>query len=169
MTDGVDVLGELVVPDGFDPEAVEAAVAQVRAVCGWHIAPQISERIWVDGPGGQLLSLPTLHLTGVDMIEQADPGWAAVTDFDWSQSGMLWRDAGWTGRYRGIRATISHGHASWPAELRAVILRIAKPGLTPEPIASATSDGTQINYRADSPPGVVDSYAAQILSRYTLT
>lgn len=166
---------ELPIPDGYDPEAVAAAVGMVRAWCEWHIAPVVSQNMWLDGPGGRLLLLPTMHLLQRPVVQQSmrssnhvdrlEP----VEDFDWSTKGLLWRDRGWTGRLGGIRATITHGYDAWPAEVRAVILRIARAGLAPRTnIASASSDGTQITYRSDVPAGVIDQYAGMILDKYSL-
>ena len=45
--------------EGVDP----AAQAAVRAYCGWHIAPSLSETLVLDGTGARAFILPTLHLT----------------------------------------------------------------------------------------------------------
>jgi hypothetical protein len=64
-------------PAGVDEDAWAATVAEVRAFCGWHIAPEVTETLTLDGPGGYVLVLPTLHL--VDLVSVTNDG-TAVTD-----------------------------------------------------------------------------------------
>jgi hypothetical protein len=43
----------------------DAALAAARRYCGWVVTPPETVTVIVDGPGGQVLSLPTLHLSEV--------------------------------------------------------------------------------------------------------
>ena len=63
-------------PAGVDAGAWAATVAEVRAYCGWHIAPVVTETLTLDGPGGHLLVLPTLRL--VDLLSVTNEGHAVV-------------------------------------------------------------------------------------------
>jgi len=39
-------------PDGVGDAAWAATVERIRAYCAWHVAPELSETVTVDGPGG---------------------------------------------------------------------------------------------------------------------
>ena len=108
-------------PAGVDPSAWAAACGAVRGYCGWHIAPSVSETVTVDGPGGSLLLLPTLHLT--DLTDVTNDG-TAVTDPEWSEAGMV--RGSWTSKFRGVKATLTHGYETCPAEVLAVVTDMAK-------------------------------------------
>ena len=93
----------------------QSAVGAVRAYCGWHVAPSVTEEVTVDGSGGSVQFLPTLYLTGVQGVT-ADG--RVVSDPEWSQHGML-RGVR-SCRFRGVVATITHGYDSFPVEVEAV-------------------------------------------------
>ena len=104
-------------PEGveFSDSDWQAAVGAVRAYCGWHVAPSVTEEVTVDGSGGSVQFLPTLYLTGVQDVT-ADG--RVVSDPEWSQHGML-RGVR-SCRFRGVVATITHGYDSFPVEVEAV-------------------------------------------------
>jgi hypothetical protein len=116
-------------PAGVDELTWAATVAEVRAYCGWHIAPEVTETITVDGPGGPVLTLPTLRL--VDLVSITNDG-NLITDPDWSSSGMVhvygpvtYHYGAWSRRLRGVVAEITHGYEEWPLELFAVMTEMA--------------------------------------------
>lgn len=104
---------------------VASAEAAVRAYCGWHVAPSRSESFTVDGTGSHVLALPTMHLTAVESITENDAD-VATTTVQWSAAGYLWRAQPWTTRLRGVAVTATHGYATVPAEVRAVVLDVAE-------------------------------------------
>lgn len=108
-------------PAGVDPADWLAACDEVRALCGWHVAPVVTEILTLDGPGSSRLILPTLRL--VDLLSVTNDG-VAVTDPQWSSSGVV--DGCWTCKRRGVVATIEHGFERAPAGL----LEVAKQFLT---------------------------------------
>lgn len=103
-----------------------AALAAVRRYCGWHVAPEQSETVVVDGPGSPLLMLPTLHI--VDLTTVTEDGVLIDTDYlTWSQDGRVrkrqiawWETTGqlhgyfWTSAYQGVVVTMTHGYAEAP-------------------------------------------------------
>lgn len=115
-----------------DPDLlVAAAEGAVRSYCGWHIAPErAGDEVVVDGSGASMQPLPTLHLTGVTSVTEADVDGIAQTvdlvDVQWSQAGYLWRPIAWTSRLRGVTATITHGYTDVPPEVQAVVLDIVE-------------------------------------------
>lgn len=98
---------------------IAEASAAIRAYCGWHLVPSVAEDITVDGSGSTILLLPTTHLTAVTaLVEDSEP--VDLASVEWSESGYLRRSTAWTSRLRGVIASIEHGYARPPDELRAV-------------------------------------------------
>ena len=114
-------------PAGADADAWEQACAAVRAYCGWHIAPSVTETVTVDGSGGPLQTLPTLRLTALSSITNDG---TAVTDPQWSEAGMVRADCvtWWTWKFRGVTADITHGHDVCPPEIVGVLAEAASRG-----------------------------------------
>jgi len=98
-----------------DPEMqglLDAASSMIRRYCGWHIAPELTEDIVVDGSGGRSLSLPTLRL--VDVISVTETRHNTITmwppdEIEWSRAGVLRHVGIWTDRLRGVTASATHG------------------------------------------------------------
>ena len=114
---------------GVDIEAGLAASAQVRAACGWHIAPQIVQEVeftWSDS--GRYL-LPSLYVAAVNSVKING---TAVT-FDWSRSGAIHVLAGvrnmpsvngprlWGYGLRSVLVNFTHGFESCPADVRQAV------------------------------------------------
>ena len=119
-----DIASAGVVPadlPGLDA-AIDAAVDAIRTYCGWHVWPERDETITLDGEGGSVLTLPTMHLA--DLAEIREHG--AVVDasaYEWSRTGDVKRVAGrWTRRWRGLEVDLVHGYASVPAALRMLVV-----------------------------------------------
>lgn len=102
-------------------EQLDAALAAVRRYCGWHIFPEVTETMVLDGPGGDLLQLPTLRLADVHSVrETVGDQWSecAVT---WSAAGMLRKRSGrFTGEFRGVEVSLTHGFAEAPDVVKIV-------------------------------------------------
>lgn len=107
-------------PVGIDLEAWKAAQEAVRGYCGWHIAPSVTQKVTLDGPGGRLLLLPSLHVT--EVVTVVNDG-AVVTDPEWSASGMI--RGCWSSRFRGIEVTFTHGFNPVPQDLLEVVTQMA--------------------------------------------
>ena len=99
------------------------AEQQVRDYCGWHIAPSREEDLILDGPGGDTLLLPTMHLTDVTALTNGGDV-IDVTNLQWSDAGIvrLWY---WTTELRGIAISIAHGYPQVPPDLAGVVRNIA--------------------------------------------
>lgn len=106
----------------FSDEVVQAACQTIRTVCGWHIAPQVLETITVDSPGGRVLRLPSLYVTAVSLVESlAGPDPVELTEWRWSQNGMLSRAECFPEGFRTVRVTFTHGYETCPLDLLPVI------------------------------------------------
>lgn len=139
--------------------------ALIRSYCGWHVAPVRTETLTVDGSGGTIQPLPTLHVVAVDAVENDG---VAVADVEWSESGFL--RGRWTSKLRGVTVTLTHGYVTWPAEIEACAARlaaaerIALTGGGQVSIGAVRVAGPQL--QSGTPP--LDPYVAAILDRYRL-
>lgn len=154
------VVGDIL--PGVDP----AAAAYIKAYCGWHVAPVITETVVLDGQGGWSLILPTLRLT--DLTEVTSDG-AAVDGLQWSEAGMV-RGCHWSHKLRGIQVTMTHGYEDTPPELVAAGVRITDLMAATAGVASETTGPFTVSYRDMSVggSGLGDPYVAAVLDRYRL-
>lgn len=162
--------------DGGDLNAaaeleLAAAAGQVESLCGWHIAPQRTDTVTVDGSGSQIQELPTLHL--VDLVSVTEDGTAVDLDgvgVQWSATGYLWRPSVWTRRLRGVVAEIEHGYAATPPEVVAIVCANAVRGLTLVPgVSRETSGGESISYSPGEGVALTDQEERVLTRRYQIT
>ncbi len=89
----------------------EPGLAAAQRYCGWHVAPEDITEVMLDGPGGPLLALPTLHLVKIlSIVEDGQP--VAVSDVQWSRNGTVRKKSGqpWTSALGGITVKMAHGY-----------------------------------------------------------
>lgn len=92
--------------------AINAVLAAARRYCGWVVSPVAEDvDLVVDGPGGRVLSLPTLNLIELGMVDEDGTEWTPA-DLRASRLGLVRKRSGgcWTGAYSAITATITHGY-----------------------------------------------------------
>lgn len=102
--------GRLVADDPVAETVLAAALAEVRRWCGWHVTPERDDALVIDGPGSQVLRLPTLRL--VALTEVTEDGTAVdVAGLEWSRLGLVRKTSGrfWTPRMGGVAVTMTHG------------------------------------------------------------
>lgn len=122
------------------PAAIDAAVDAVRTYCDWHIWPARTVTMRLDGEGGKVLTLPTLHVTQLDDIREQghliDP-----ETYEWSASGDVRRLAGsWTQRWRGLEVDLTHGYAQCPPALLALLADTVSDALS-NPVGAPSAIG----------------------------
>lgn len=113
--------------------AVDAAVDYLRATAGWHVFPEVTETLVLDGDGGHVLVLPTLRVSSVSSVRMLGD-LVASTAYSWSQNGevKLKADhAAWTEEYRGVEVTLTHGFSDPPRLLKALAQVVATATLNP--------------------------------------
>ena len=110
-----EILAE--VSELIDPEtpniqtAIDAAVAYARRTAHWHIFPAVDATITVDGEGGVVLTLPSLHVNSITSVTERGRELEEWTDYEWSKTGDLKRLGGcWTTRWQGITVEMNHGY-----------------------------------------------------------
>lgn len=150
----------------FDDDIVDAAVDAVRTAAGWHIAPVVSETVTVDAIGGVTLFLPTLRLTAVDEVRDLRGDTPVVLD-GWrkSRSGMLSRAAYWPCGFETVEADITHGYATTPPALFAVIAEYCQMQSLNAGVRQESAGGESVSYSAS---GAITPESAAVLAKYTL-
>ncbi len=111
---------------GLD-SVVQRAEAAVVAYCGWHIAPQVSETLVLDGSGTGLLQLPTKHVVAIDRVSLLGVDLEADL-YDWSRVGLIQIRSPrgmFPRRYQSVEVDLTHGHESTPPDLETVVLGMA--------------------------------------------
>src|SRR5665647_3190809 len=113
--------GKVLASDPRVQPLLDGATSAIRRWCGWHITPSVTETLVLDGPGGDVLTLPTLYLTALTsvtedniLLTEYDPA-TDLGDYEWSELGNVKRVYGhWTERYRGLSVAIVHGYDDAP-------------------------------------------------------
>jgi hypothetical protein len=103
----------------FSPAVVDSAVAALRGDCGWHIAPEITETLTLNGSPDKTLILPTLRIVEITAIRDVS-GDTPVVLTGWrqaSKAGLLWRDEGWPEGLEVVEVDLTHGNTETPPDL----------------------------------------------------
>ncbi len=154
MSSNVDQLPAFVespAPAMTEDERLRRASARVRNYCGWHIFPEVTETLVLDGRGGRVLMLPTLMLTAVASIV-IDGSELAETAWRKSRRGMLERvdGYGWPVGFETIQVTITHGYDQVPEDLPEVVVGIAtRLPVQMQMVTSETADKVSLTYGGD--------------------
>lgn len=87
------------------------ALFAARNYCGWHVAPEDVSTAVLDGPGGAVLALPTLHLVALQSVTE-DGTQIDVSTLQWSKTGLVRKKSGlpWTSALSGITVQMVHGY-----------------------------------------------------------
>lgn len=97
----------------------------IRAYCGWHVAPALTETLTLDGNGGRHLWLPSLKVNSITSVTHCGD-LLDSDDYDWSESGYLELRCGcWTHRPRQIVVELNHGFDDIPEALVEVAVSVA--------------------------------------------
>lgn len=110
---------------------LDAALAASRRYCGWPVTPVIADvELIVDGPGGRVLSLPTLNLIAVTTVTEEGVA-LDVTKLDVSRrkgtvrKQHFYHGGCWSGRDGAIAVKITHGFTETEAaDWRRAVLRL---------------------------------------------
>ena len=149
MSTESDKPGDIVAPDTIVDSNLwlQAAQASVRAYCGWHIAPSMTQTMTLDSEGGSTLMLPSLHVTDVSSIT-AD-GEDLADKADWSVDGMIrLRSGRFPDRFRAVQVTFTHGfEINEVPDVSSIILSLARRAAAgPGVIASQSANGSSVSY-----------------------
>lgn len=154
-----------------EADARTQAEAEVRAYCGWHISPERTEDLTVDGSHATVQMLPTLWLTALNSLT-VDGTPVDVDSVEWSRAGFLRRDAAWASRLRGISANVTHGYAQWPADIEAVLGRMVARAVELSDASQLLAQVGQVRYAVGveglREVGLLSEVDRLVLDRYRL-
>lgn len=152
-----------------EAEARARAEAEVRAYCGWHIAPSRSDTLVVDGSGAMVQALPTLRVTALTALSEEGTA-VDLAEVEWSEAGFLRRTTPFTARLRGVSVTVTHGYDAIPLDVQAVIDRLTTRGV--QSSSSVYAQVGQVSYAtgADGLPATatLTELDRAVLDRYRL-
>lgn len=115
--------------DDDTQDLLDAALSAARRWCGWVVTPvETDVTIQVDGPGGRVLSLPTLNLITLSSVSECGVV-LDVSRLDKSQrKGTVekYPYGCWTSRAGAIEVKMTHGFTEeQAADWRRAVLRLA--------------------------------------------
>lgn len=172
-------------PDGVDDGAWSEACADVRASCGWHIAPSIEEDLVLDDGRGSSttfgfvrLLLPSLQLTAVSAVS-VDGVAVDVAGVRFQRRGVVdipnasLPGSAWPGWWSDpgpvVTVSVTHGYDECPKELLGVLRDLVKVGgvkvAQRSVVGPFAHDWSRIGQ--GGPGGVLEAYAGR-LGRYTI-
>lgn len=126
----------------FADALVDAAATEIRNVAGWHIAPEQTDTVTLDGTLQQVLVLPTLKIGTVSEVRDVTGDTAEVlTGWEVRRDSMLYRQVGWPCRLQSIEVDVTHGHPTIPDDLMDVIAE-ASDAASRSPATSQLSVGS---------------------------
>ena len=162
------------VTDLIDPDtpniqsAIDAAVSYARNTAHWHIFPAVDDTLTVDGEGGEVLTLPSLHVNSITSVTERGRELEEWTDYEWSKTGDLKRLGGcWTTRWQGITVEMNHGYDLTSADfadlLKAIGTAVAMAAANPLGMPEVMGP-----FQWQSSAGAWIGDAATTLGRYAL-
>ncbi|HEY9353816.1 MAG TPA: hypothetical protein VIP28_11220 [Nocardioides sp.] len=155
----------------FTQAVVDSAVAALRGDCGWHIAPEITETLTVNGSPDKTLILPTLLIVEITAIRDVS-GDTPVVLTGWrmsSRAGLLRREEGWPDGFEVIEVDLTHGHTDTPADLLPAVAYYSQSQSADQTISTESllswSKTTRPGY---APTSVGQGSPLAILARYNV-
>lgn len=104
----------------FKDSTVKAAAGQVRRICGWHIAPSLTQSLTLDHDGSSVLYLPSLRVTDVASVRDLTGSTPReISNWRWSGAGMI--EGSFPRGFRAVEVTLTHGYEECPADLMPVL------------------------------------------------
>lgn len=126
----------------IDPMA--AAQAAIRAYCGWHVAPVVTETMVRDGNGRSLLKLKTERIR--ELISVRINGRDVTEQVRWSEAGML-EGMKFPHRFRAVEVELEHGYdLDEVDEVRGVLVKAAQRFETDPRVRSQAVGGASVAY-----------------------
>lgn len=153
----------------FNPDEVDAAVADVRGAARWHIAPVKTETVTLDVVCGERrLRLPTRQLVVVTAVRDTDTDTVIdPTTYRVSKTlGQVMKKSGcWPAGLGRIEVDIQHGYASVPLDLLAVVAEAASLARREQTLQSVQIDDFQQQFGTVAPNALGTN---ETLGRYSL-
>ncbi len=112
-----------------DPELLAELLSASREFAGQVRRPiklVVGAEFRLDGSGTTMLHLPVAPLAAVISVEVNG---TAVTDYDWSEDGLLERAALWPRKLGAVRVVCNHGYTVVPDDIQDAVLQKAEMAL----------------------------------------
>lgn len=146
--------GKVLATDPRVAPLIDGATAAIRRYCGWHVAGPHTETLTLDGPGGDELVLPTLHLRALSSLVERGVTLVDGVDYEWSAKGTVRRLTGcWTARYRALDVTMNHGFDD-AADLTQIVQQVVANAIASPMGATREQAGALSVQWATTAPGV---------------
>lgn len=115
----------------FTPEVVDAAVADLRSILGWHVAPQRTETVTLDNEGGgREIVLPSRHVVAVsDVRDVSGDSPVEMTGWRLSTAQTLTRTC-WPVGASVLEVDLDHGWEHLPPDLLPVLTGLCQAAAT---------------------------------------
>lgn len=126
----------------------KAAQRVIRSYCGWHVAPSITETLYVDSYGGRTLTLPSKHVTSITSIRINDQ--EMIQDASWSQAGTVqFTTDCLPDAPRSVRITLTHGYNAEDVPEVIELMRVVAQRAAQQQsiVASQSVNGSSISYQ----------------------
>ncbi|MCW1249657.1 hypothetical protein ODZ83_05555 [Acaricomes phytoseiuli] len=119
---------------------LEAATSgAIRAYCGWHIAPVVTETLTLDAFGGKKLLLPTKRIVDIHSVKVNE----RAVECRWSEDGWLTLPSGFPDMERSVVVELKHGY-----EDSGVLAVLAQVAASMKARAKLSPTGAVVNQRA---------------------
>lgn len=149
--------GDVSSPEETVAAVLTAASAVVRAYCGWHIYPKITEEITVNGSGSTVQGLPTLQVLDVTavssngvVLDMAGIDWAPEGILEWRTS-IYYSPGYFVRKRRGVVVDLTHGFVVQPYDVTALVVAIAARALaSPDGATREQTGQVSISYSQTS-------------------
>lgn len=160
--------------EDLDPQApniqvaIDAAVQAFRDQAHWHVFPEFTETMTLDGEGGRVLTLPTLKVAEIlSVTERGQDPLVEWADYEWSATGDIKRlGRSWTTKWRGIEVALTHGYAAAeipPSLLQAIGSAVHMQAMSPMGIPEVIGP-----FQLTGAGGAWAGDAATTIARYVL-
>lgn len=146
-------------------DRLASASGAVRSYCGWPISYVEEATAVLDSDGGRVLTVPTLLLAEVHTVTDQDG--QALTGYQWSQTGVLYRPDRWPAGLRAVSVVFSGGYRSTPPELVALVCGLAGRVNSPVGVSMMTVGAQSVAYTGEAGPGL-STAERLVLDRYRL-
>lgn len=151
-------------------QALTLASGAVRAYCGWDLHQQEST-LYADSDGGQLLTLPTLHLLSIDAVRCNGVALTAdeLAALTWSRKGQIFARTGWS-PYAHFEVDCEHGYDPIPDLIKLCVLDVASKQISnPQGLISAVVGSVQRTWTTSAMPDpLMSALHERLLDRYRL-
>lgn len=158
----------LVAGTGLEQARLDGVIGDIRDYCGWHIAPEATETITLDGTGATIVQVPTLRLSAVASVAE-DGVVLSATEYEWSADGTLRRlplGRCWTNRYRAVVVECTHGFDEVPAAIVAVVLDATSDALS-TPVGAGSEQPEKMGpFEFTGNGGAFSAAQRRVLDRY---